>query len=224
MKHKIKALAFLVCLSFAPTFGHAQTSDEHILAKAKEVLNETKNLVADTVETDMEMIDGDGKSMGTMKIQEKISGWADGEPVRTIIANSNPEHSAVAKSRFKVGVDNHPEKGLKDGTTLERIESTVYDGKQCGVFVVTGRTGKMSFKSKIWIEETKGLPLKVIHNFDGIPMTKTMEHTVTYGRSMDGGWVPVSAVVDSTVGTLFQKMRIVSKYRFLTWVKRPSHP
>lgn len=218
----MSALALLVYLSFATIAGNAQTPNERVLAKAKEALNETRNLVADTVNTDMEMIDGDGRRMGTMSIQEKISGWADGEPVRVIIANSNPEHSAVAKSRFKVVVDNHPEKGLKDGATLERIESAEYDGKACGIFMMTGATGKVSFKSKIWIEEATGLPLKIVHNFDGIPMTKAMEHTITYGRNKEGAWVPATAIVDATVGILFQKLRIISKYRFLTWVKRPS--
>lgn len=221
MKRAMNALIVLAYLSFAPTTGHAQASNDPVLAKAKEALNQARNLVADTVNTEMELIDGDGRSMGTMHIQEKISGWVQGEPVRTIIANSNPEHSAVARSRFKVVVDNHPEKGLRDGSMVQRIDSGVYDGKPCGIFLATGANGKVSFKSKIWIEEATGLPLKVVHVFDGIPMTKAMEHTITYGPSKEGAWVPVTAVVDATVGILFQKMRIISTYHFLTWVKRP---
>lgn len=224
MVRMLNAMILLGYLSLGSTVGQAQTSNDQVLTKAKEALTESRNLVADIVNTDMEMIDGDGKSMGTMRIQERISGWADGEPVRKIVANSNPEHGAVARTRFRVIVDNHPDKGLKDGSTLERIDSAVYDGRPCSIFMVTGANGKVSFKSKIWIDEATGLPLKVIHTFRGIPMTKDLEHTITYGRRKEGEWVPVNAVVDATVGMLFQNIRVISKYQFLTWVKRPLQP
>lgn len=224
MTRMISTLVLLACTAFAPAIGHADAASERVLLKARQALGEAKNLVADTVVTDMEMIDGDGKSMGTMNIEEKISGWANGEPVRTIVANSNPENASVAKARFKVTVDNHPEQGLRDGTTFERIDSVLCDGKPCGVFAMTGTSGKASFKSTIWIDESTGRPLKVVHDIEGIPMTKSLQQTITYGISKDGDWVPASAVVDSTVGILFQKMRVISKYRFLSWVKRPALP
>jgi hypothetical protein len=220
--HALTTMAVLASLWFAQPIAHAQSANERTWAKAKEALLAAQNLVADTVNTDIEMFDGGGNSMGTMSIREKISGWADGEPVRAIIASSNPEHTAVAKSRFKAIVDNHPEKSLRDGATLERVESAVYEGKPCGLYLATGTNGKVSFRSKIWIEESTGLPLKVVHDFEGFPMTKAMEHSITYGRSKEGAWVPESAVVDATVSLLLQKVRIISKYRFLSWVKRPA--
>lgn len=221
MSRLTSSLALLACLALAPILGSAQTAEERIYAKAKEALQASRNLVADTIITDMEMIDSGGKSMGTMSLQEKITGWAEGEPVRTIVANSNPEHSSVAKSRFKVIVDNHPEKGLKDGTTVERLEPETFDGSPCSVLMVKGTSGKVSFNAKVWIEKATGLPLKVVQNFVGVPMTKSIEHAVTFGRSQEGAWVPVRAVVDATVGVLIH-LRTVSKYHFTSWVKRPT--
>lgn len=217
-------LVLLACVVSPPAIGQPDTANEAVLLKARQALGEAKDLVADSVVTDMEMIDGDGKSMGTMHIEEKFSGWADGEPVRTIVANSNPENAPVARARFKVTVDNHPEKGLREGATFERINSVLYDGRPCGVFAMTGTSGKASFKSKIWIEEATGRPLKVVHDFDGIPMTKSMQQTIIYDMNKDGAWVPASAMVDATVGILFQKMRVISKYRFLNWIRRPALP
>lgn len=220
MSRLTRSLALLACMSVAPTVGSAQTLEERIYAKAKEALQASRNLVAATVVTDMEMIDSSGQSMGTMSLQEKITGWAEGEPVRTIVANSNPQHSSVARSRFKVIVDNHPDKGLKDGTTVERLASEPFDGKRCSVLLVKGMTGKVSFEAKVWVEEATGLPLKVVQRFVGFPMIKSLEHAATYGRSEQGAWVPVRAVVDATVGVLIH-LRTVSKYQFTSWVERP---
>lgn len=190
--------------------------------RAQSALDASKALVADEVGTGMEMIDGEGKSLGTMNIVEKISEWKDGEPVRTIVSNDNPQYTDVARTRFKISVPNHPEEALRNGTGPQRIGTEIVDGKSCVVFRVDGNSGKKTFRSKIWVDEASGLPLKAVHDFSGIPMTKSLSESITFGRGRDGAWVPESLVVDATVHMLFQSLRVVSKYQFRTWVLRPA--
>lgn len=223
LKQVLKQAIFLLCISLG-TGSHAETSDPLWLQVGK-VLAKSKNLVATNVTTDMEMMEGNGKSLGTLHLEEVVSQWKGGEPVRTITAISDAKHLNVAKSRFKVKVDDHPDQAIRAGSSVERLESAKLDGKPCAIFAVAGKTGKrgnIDFKSKVWVEEASGLPLKIIHDFFGIPMVESMKHTIIFGKSTDGNWVPVEATVDGTGSLLFTKTRTISKYKFQKWEIRPE--
>jgi len=197
-------------------------AQEQIWNHAKQALDRSKNLVADQVKTNMEMIDGDGISLGTMTILEKISGWEKDEPSRVVTFNSNPEHAEVIKIRFKIGVDNHPDQALFENSVIESSEFATLNGKECMLLVASGERRNRKFKSQVWIEKSSGRPLQVVHTFSGIPSVKAMTQTTTFGLNSEGYWVPVSSILDSTVSLLFKKMRIISKYQFDTWAPRPA--
>lgn len=190
--------------------------------RARFALDASKTMVADEVATQMEMIDGDGKSLGVMNIVERISGWKDSEPVRTIVSNDNPQYASVAGSRFRVSLPDHPENALRDGAGPQRIGSEIFQGKSCVVFRVDGNTRERTFSSKVWIDEASGLPLKVVHDFAGIPMTKSLSESIIFGRSREGAWVPEASIVDATVQMLFQRLRVISKYKAQSWASRPA--
>lgn len=203
-------------------FSGEVLAQEQIWNRAKQLLDRSKPLVADQVKTNMEMIDNDGVSLGTMTIQEKISGWEKGEPSRIVTFNSNPEYAEIIKTRFKIGIDNHPDQGLIDNSRIESSESAVLNGKECILFVASGERRNYKFKSQVWIEKSSERPLKVIHTYSGISFVKAMTQTIMFGSNNDGNWVPVSSVLDSTVSLLFKKMRIITKYQFDTWISRPN--
>lgn len=206
----------------AVTADGAPLPADQLWERARALLEQSSNLVAGELTTDMEMIDGSGHSMGTMRIEEVTSGWKNGEPVRRIIANNNPQHADVAKSRFKVAIDSHPDLALREAQELTRLGQEVVDGKSCVVFQVSGKKNKLVYKSKVWIEEASALPIKAVHDFSGIPMMKSMSHSITFGRATTGQWLPAAAVVDATVSSFLGSMKIVSKYQFRAWAARPS--
>ncbi len=211
-------VTLLVVVLALPVIARADSFAEPLWVQARKALAGSRNLVADVVATDMEMFDGDGQSMGSMTIQEKISEWQNGEPVRKIFSNTNPEHASAAKARFKITVDNHPDQGLREAITLERAPS----GKVCAVFLFTGRKDKITYQGKIWMLESSGMPFRIVYDVDGLPMTKSMRQTITYEMDAQGRVLPVTTLVDTTVSMLFQKVRIVSKYRFHSWIARPG--
>jgi hypothetical protein len=213
---------FALTLSALSLHAASAPTIDPLWQQARQALDAAKTLVADEVATEMEMLDGDGKSMGVMHIIERISDWKNAEPVRTIVRNDNPEYAAVARARFKISVPNHPEDALRDGAGPRRIGSELCDGKPCAVFRVDGSNGGKIFSSKVWIDEASGLPVRVVHDFSGMPMTASLRESIAFGRSRDGAWVPESTVVDATVHMVFQRLRVVSKYQFRTWIPRPA--
>lgn len=213
---------FALTLSVLSSHAASAPTIDPLWQKARQALAASKTLVADEVGTDMEMMDGDGKSMGVMHIVEKISDWKDAEPVRTIVSNDNPQYAAVARTRFKIAVPDHPEEALRDGAGPRRIGSAPCDGNACAVFRVDSNSGERIVSSEVWIDKASGLPVRVVHDFAGMPMTTSLRESITFGRSSDGAWVPASTVVDATVQILFQRLRIVSKYTFRSWIPRPA--
>lgn len=222
MRIPFPPLFFALTLSVLSLHAASAPTIDPLWQKARQALAASKTLVADEVGTDMEMMDGHGKSMGVMHIVEKISDWKDAEPVRTIVSNDNPQHAAVARTRFKIAVPDHPEEALRDGAGPRRIGSALCDDKPCAIFLVDGNSGAKIFSSEVWIDEASGLPVRVVHDFSGIPMTKSLRESITFGRSGNGAWLPQSTVVDVTVHMLFQELRIVSKYTFRSWIPRPA--
>lgn len=221
MRIKENIQRFLFCILTLPSFSLA--AENAVLAQAREYVEAARGLVADVVVTDMEMIK-DQTSLGTMQLKERIVGWQDGTPLRSIFSNSNPEHEDVAKTRFKILIENNPEFSLRDGRVLNSFDA-VLDGKRCVVYEREQKqTGSVTVRSKIWVEVATGVPLKTVHDFVGIPMTKSLTHTITFTRPEGGKVLPLTLDVDATVSALFQSMRIVSKYRFVSWRKRASEP
>lgn len=190
--------------------------------KARAILALSKNLVAGEVTTYMEMFGSDGGSLGKMRLEEVISGWKGGEPVRKIVSNDNPQYADAARSRFKVRIDSHPDEALMDGTGPARHGDAILEGKSCAFFSISGKKGKLDFTSKVWIENDTGLPLKAVHQFSGAPMMKSMTYTILFGRTSTGHWVPFSAAVDANLKVLFQSGQIVNKYQYRAWMSRPS--
>lgn len=213
----------LLCLSAAVPAVHAQTAEERLYAQARSVAAAAGQLVADSTASHLEMRDGGGASMGTVDLRETISAWSRGEPVRTVTAISHPEHAsaAAAVARFKLGLENHPDQAVRDARTVERGEPDVIAGTPCTVLVARGTAGKMRFESKLWIADASGLPLRVVTDYTGLPMTRSFTQTITFGRSQQAAWVPVSAVVEATVGMLVHG-RVIGAYQFNSWVPRPG--
>lgn len=222
MRTPFPPLFFALSLSLLSLHAASAPTIDPLWQKARQALDASKTLVADEVGTEMEMIDGDGKSMGVMHIVERISDWKNAEPVRTIVSNDNPQYAAVARTRFKMAVPDHPEEALRDGDGPQRIGSELCDGKPCAIFRVDGKRGEKTFSSKVWIDEASGLPVRVLHDFAGMPMTTSLRASITFGGSRGGAWLPASAVVDATVHMLFQELRVVSKYTFRSWIPRPG--
>lgn len=210
-----------LALSSLPLNASSTPVADPLWQRARLALVASKTLVADEVGTEMEMIDGDGKSLGVMNITERISGWKESEPVRTIVSNDNPQYASVARTRFNISLPNRPEEALRDGGRPQRVGTERFDGKLCVIFRVEGNVKERSFSSKVWIDEASGLPLKAVHQFDGIPMTKSLSESIIFGRSRDGAWVPASTIVDATVHMVFQELRVINKYKFHSWVPRP---
>lgn len=223
MRYRIPATVAILVLAFMTTVQAAAARDDTALwASARAAMQASKNLVADELATDMEMIDDSGQSMGKMHLVEKLTGWNRSEPVRTIVANDNKEYEHVANIRFKISVDNHPDQAVAVQSRVLSVESATLDERPCALFHLTGKHGPAKVSSLVWVEESSGRPLKVIHEFVGFPMTKSLTETIRFGPRQDGMWLPESVVVDSTVGILFQRLRIVSKYQFHSWLARPA--
>jgi hypothetical protein len=220
----LAATALLALLPVLAAGADPAPGNADLWQQAQDIVEKSRGLVADSVTTEMEMFDGDA-SMGTMRIEERISSWKDHEPVRVVYSNDHPEHEAVAKIRFKVMIDNHPEAALlPEHASTERTETASLNGKACTIFYLSGMTGAKgdaSFKSAVWVEDATGLPLKVFTEFHGLPSIKSMTREIQFGEK-DGQWLPASAIVDSTGSLLFKKVRFVAKYQFGNWVPRPK--
>ncbi len=200
----------------------AQTTDP-LWLQAQSQIQSTRNLVAVEVSIHTEVLDGDGKNQLTVDKKTRLTGWKDGEPLRSVVSLTESQKSALGNAPLDAGVSNHPDRGFADFLTVQRQEETVLDSKSCVLFQVTGKKKKISFTGKVWIEKATGLPLRVDCTYDpsSIPMTKAMSTSISYGRSGDGPWMPKVMILDSLMSVMFTKVRTTVRQDFDAWITRP---
>ena len=198
----------------------APAATDALWLRAREALAPAASKVASAVVTDMEAFDGEGKSAGRARIEERIKGWQDGQPTRDLVVLSRTEPSDVARSPVRIFVDNHPEQALSDGTA-ERLAPGTFEGKPCAVFAVSGVRGRARYTGKVWVDESSGLPLKAVYDYAGASILKSMTQTILFGRGGDGAWMPTQTVQDVTMAMPSKTMRLVSLHQFKAWTQRP---
>ena len=220
MNHLIIPSILLV----APFFSLQAQSTDPLWLKAQAHIQGTNNFVAGEVTTHTEVFDGDGKNQDTIDKKTRLTGWKDGEPVRSVISLIETQKSGLGDVKFDLGLSNNPEKGLAEILTVQRQEETVLDSKPCFVFQITGKKkNKIPFTGKVWIEKSNGLPLRVDYIFDpsSIPMTKSMSYSALYSRSDQGHWLPKILSIDTTISIIFMKIRMTIRQDLDAWVIRP---
>ena len=198
-------------------------AQDPLWTKAREQVLNTNKFVAIDVSTHTEIFDGDGKNIDTIDIIKHLTGWKNGEPVRSVKSLIESQKSGLGDMAFDVGVANHPEKGLIDGSTIQRQEEVLIEGKSFVVFLVTGKKGKASFTAKAWIEKATALPRKVDYTIDpsSISMTKALSYSISYGLSNEGHWLPTQFTMDTLMSVLFKKIKISLRQNLDGWVVRP---
>jgi hypothetical protein len=203
----------------------AQTADP-LWLKAQAQVQGTRNLVASEISSHTEILLGDGKHQDIIDKKTRLTGWRDGEPVRSVVSLTETQKEAgMGDAKLDFGVANHPEKWLAEILTIQRQEEVILNTKSCVVFRVTGkRSGKVPFTAKAWIERATALPLRVEYTFDpsGMPLTKSMNYSTVYGRSAEGHWVPRTVVVETVMSVIFMKVKMTMRQDLDGWIPRPS--
>ena len=143
--------------------------------------------------------------------------------MRSVLSLTEVQKSGLGEVKFDLGVANHPEKGLFEGSLVQRQEEIVLDTKACVVFLMTGKMSKTPFTAKAWIEKGTGLPSKVDYTFDSshLPMTKSLTYSVVYARSSEGLWLPKQVTIDLVISVLFRKIRTTVRQNLDVWITRP---
>lgn len=219
----IRSLAILILLALQISSLGAKTLDP-LWVRAQAIAQSNKNFVASEVVTDIEVQNNEGKNLENIQKKDKFSEWKDGLPLRITSPLNETQGSTLANLKFPVNIADHPEQGLLDGDTIERLESVVYDGKACVVFSFSGKTGKagkLSYKAKAWIDTATGFPMKVNYFFDGNLMFKSMTYSILYGANEKNQWLPNYLVIDATISYLFDQIRFIGKQRLSQWISRP---
>jgi hypothetical protein len=210
----------LLCLFLASPMSKAGPADPLWLA-ATETLRASRDLVASEVEFNNVVTDADGKRLDTIRKTTKLSGWRDGEPVRTTVKMVDTEKTGLSELKFESGIANHPEEALLDATNIVRAGPGTLDGKTAMLFQLTGIRRKRPFTAKVWIDEASSLPLRADYAFKDVPMTKSMNVSVRFGRDGQARWLPLKVDIDVTVSAMFHQFRVQSAQQLSNWVKRP---
>ena len=221
--YRLLVLSTLMLISALST--HAQGVDP-LWLKVKAQIEQTNNFVASEVSAHTEIIDGDGKNQDTIDKKTRLTGWKNGEPVRSVVSSVETHKSALGDAQFDQGLANHPEKVLAGILTVERQGETILDSTLCVVFKVTGqlvKKRKISFTGTIWVEKTTGLPLRIDYYYDPshIPMTKAMNESMIYASAGQGRWLPKTDSIDILMSIMFMKFKMTIKQSFDGWVLKP---
>lgn len=211
---------FIASLLLASPLSTAGQLDPLWLA-ASETLRASRDLVAGELNADTVVTDENGKNLDTIKKTMKLTGWREGEPVRTTVKKVESQQSGLGELKFEWGIENHPEQALADADSVVRAGPAVLDGKSAVLFHVTGLQRKRPFTAKVWIDEATRLPLRADYAVKGIPMTKSMTYSVLFGRDEQARWLPLKVDMDATVSALFYQFRVQSAQQLSNWVKRP---
>lgn len=215
-----RSLFIAACLFLASPLSTAGQVDPLWLA-ASETLRASRDLVASEVDTNTVVTDENGKNLDTIDKSTKLTGWRDGEPVRTTVKMVESQQSGLGELKFEWGIANHPEQALANADSIVRAGPAVLDGKNAVLFHVTGVQRKRPFTAKVWIDEATRLPLRADYAIKGVPMTKSMAYSVLFGRDEQARWLPLKIDVDTTVSALFYQFRVQSAQQLSNWVKRP---
>jgi D-tyrosyl-tRNA(Tyr) deacylase len=89
----------------------AQTTDP-LWLKAQAHVVAIKNLVASEVTTHSESMNGDGEDKSTSDVKTRLTGWKDGEPVRTVESFIETQKTSLDATQFDLDLANHPEKAM----------------------------------------------------------------------------------------------------------------
>jgi len=77
----------------------AQATDP-LWAQAQAYVQGLNRLVATEIVTHTEIFDGDGKNQDTLDKVARLSGWKDGEPVRTLVKVSETQKTALSDEKL----------------------------------------------------------------------------------------------------------------------------
>jgi len=211
---------FIACLFLASPLSTAGQVDPLWLA-ASETLRASRDLVASDIDTNTVITDENGKNLSTINKSTKLTGWRDGEPVRTTVKMVESQQSGLGELKLEWGIANHPEQALADADSVVRAGPAVLDGKTAVLFHVTGVQRKRPFTAKVWIDEANKLPLRADYATKGNAMVKSMTYSVLFGRDEQARWLPLKIDIDATVSALFYQVRMQSAQQLSNWVKRP---
>jgi hypothetical protein len=202
---------------------HAQITDA-VWLNAHRQMSSINNLVASDVSAHIEIFDGDGKNIDTVNKKTQLTGWKNGEPIRTVTSLTETQKSPLGDAKLDFGLADHPDKDFSEILTANRVEETSLDSKSCFLFQVSGKKkNKVPFTGKVWIEKSSGLPLKAEYVYDpsSIPMTKSMNYSVEYGRGNGGVWLPKIVSINVLMSMMFVKVRMVIQQNLDVWIPRP---
>lgn len=213
-------LLVFLCLLLASPMSKAGPADPLWLA-ATEALRAARGLVASEVESRTVVTDEDGNTLDTIEKSTKLSGWRDGEPVRTTVKMVESQKSGLGELKFEWGIANHPEQALADADSIVRAGPAVLDGKTAVLFHVAGTQRKRPFTARVWIDEASSLPLRADYAIKGIPMMKSMTYSVVFGRDGQARWLPLKVEAEALVSVPFYQLRMRSAQRLSNWIARP---
>ena len=216
----LPSLFIAACLFLASPLSTAGQVDP-LWQAASETLRASRDLVASEVTTNTVVTDENGKNLDTINKSTKLTGWRDGEPVRTTVKMVESQGSGLGELKFEWGVANHPEQALSDADSIVRAGPAMLDGKATVLFHLTGVQRKRPFTAKVWIDEATRLPLRADYVFKGASMMKSMTYSIVFGRDEQARWLPLKVDSDATVSALLYQVRIQSAQQLSSWVKRP---
>lgn len=198
-------------------------AQDPLWTRARERVLHIPPMVASEVTSHIDIVDGDGHPLETVDVVRRLSGWKDGDPVRTVVSQRSTRQTGLSELAFEVGIADHPDRTLFDSTMVQRLETVQQEGRRVGVFSLKGKRGKLAFTGKAWIDEASGFPLRVDYTLDttSIPFTKTLSYSVLFGAPVESLCLPRQVSLDTSMWVLFQHIRISVQQRFEQWAPRP---
>lgn len=216
----LRSLFIAASLFLASPVATAGQVDPLWLA-ASEPLRAMRDLVAGDVNANTVVTGENGKNLDTIKKSSKLTGWRDGEPVRTTVKMVTSQGSGLGELKFEEGIVNQSVRALADVESVVRAGPATLEGKTLVLFNVAGMQKKHPFTAKVWIDEASKLPVRADYAIKASSMAKSMTYTAVFGRDEQARWLPLTVDVDATVSALFFQFRVQSALQLSNWIKRP---
>ena len=194
--------------------------------KAQTVMQLNKALVAADIYS-VFVLDGDSERVDG-KYKTVISGWENGEPVRTL-----SEQTESSKKSFKLNksdmhiatsLANHPADFFQSANTVVRLEDKSLQGKLWAVMQISssGAKGGGPYRAMVWLDPATGNPLKADVILEKILMhgVKTAHFLLLFDSDKEGRVLPKEIWLDYEMVILFRKAKMSFKQTISAWKPR----
>jgi hypothetical protein len=217
--------ALTACLVALPP-ARAQATDP-LWLKAVANMETTKGQIASLVRMRIQISNSDGKVEESSSKESKLTGWKNGQPVRSISSLDNSKGGDASDANLDTGMADRPEQTLEGIVSAVRQEEVGLETGTQVVFKVSGeklrKDKKLPFDGKVWVDKATGHVAKLAYTFDpsNVPLTKKLTQSTAFAPTPAGVWLPSNSAMDVLVSVIFAQKRIAMRYDFESWVTRP---